>query len=180
MSTQTNSARLLAPSAIASKHWWDEIVVPVGPVTLDVLLISDGEALTGLWFGDSHPGTPQSDSWVRDRAPVAGAAEQLAAYAEGDLTEFDLQLRPAGSDFQRAVWQRLLGIPYGVTTSYGKVAAQVGRPNGSRAVGAAVGSNPIAIVIPCHRVIGANGSLTGYGGGLDNKVALLKLEGVSL
>ena len=180
MSTQTNPARLLTPAADTSKHWWDEVVVPIGPVALDVLLISDGEALTGLWFGNSHPGTPPSAGWVRDRVPVAGAAEQLAAYAEGDLTEFDLPLKPAGSEFQRAVWERLLGIPYGVTTSYGKVAADVGRPNGSRAVGAAVGSNPIAIVIPCHRVIGANGSLTGYGGGLDNKVALLKLEGVSL
>lgn len=183
MTTQTNPRRLLRllpPATNTSKVWWDEIVVPIGSTKLDVLLISDGEALTGLWFGKSHPGTPQAPGWVRDRAPVAAAAGQLAAYAEGDLTQFELPLRPAGSEFQRAVWARLLDIPYGVTTSYGKVATDVGRPNGSRAVGAAVGSNPIAIVIPCHRVIGANGSLTGYGGGLDNKIALLKLEGVSL
>jgi methylated-DNA-[protein]-cysteine S-methyltransferase len=173
--------RFLPPAAKPKRFWWDETIVPVGTTKLEVLLISDGDALTGLWFGDTHPGTPAgSESWVHDRAPVADAAEQLAAYAEGDLTEFKLTLRPAGSEFQRSVWQRLMEIPYGVTTTYGRVAADLGRPKGSRAVGAAVGSNPISIVIPCHRVIGANGSLTGYGGGLNNKVALLKLEGVAL
>jgi methylated-DNA-[protein]-cysteine S-methyltransferase len=182
MIDQTTTPRLLPPTNTSNRSfWWDEIIVPVGTAKLEVLLISDGEALTGLWFGATHPGTPSGlEGWVRDRKPVSGAAEQLAAYAEGDLTEFDLPLRPAGSEFQRSVWQRLLHIPYGVTTTYGQVAAGVGRPKGSRAVGAAVGSNPISIVIPCHRVIGANGSLTGYGGGLDNKVALLKLEGVQL
>ena len=181
MIKQTAAPRVLPPTKATSRFWWDEITVPVGTSKLEVLLISDGDALTGLWFGDSHPGTPNgSEGWVRDGTPVADAAEQLAAYAEGDLTEFDLSLRPAGSDFQRAVWQRLLEIPYGITTTYGRVAADIARPKGSRAVGAAVGSNPISIVIPCHRVIGANGSLTGYGGGLHNKIALLKLEGISL
>lgn len=178
MTALTASPRLLAPRE-SDRFWWDEKSVPIGDVKLDVLLISDGEALTGLWFGASHPGTPNSPGFVRDPKLVAVAAAQLAAYAEGDLTDFDLPMRPAGSSFQRAVWERLLDIPYGVTTTYGRVAADVGRPKGSRAVGAAVGSNPLAIVIPCHRVIGSNGSLTGYGGGLENKVALLKLEAVS-
>ena len=181
MIDKTAAPQFLPPDEKRHRFWWDEVTVPVGTSKLEVLLISDGEALTGLWFGDSHPGTPSgTEAWVRDASPVAGAAEQLTAYAEGDLTEFNLALRPAGTGFQRSVWERLMGIPYGTTTTYGQVAADVGRPNGSRAVGAAVGSNPISIVIPCHRVIGANGSLTGYGGGLDNKVALLKLEGIAL
>jgi methylated-DNA-[protein]-cysteine S-methyltransferase len=181
MIDKTAAPRFLPLAERPRRFWWDEITVPVGTTKLEVLLISDGEALTGVWFGDTHPGTPNgSEGWVRDSSPVADAAGQLAAYAEGDLTDFHLPLRPAGSEFQRSVWQRLMEIPYGMTTTYGQVAAEIGRPKGSRAVGAAVGSNPISIVIPCHRVIGANGSLTGYGGGLDNKVALLKLEGVQL
>ena len=179
MTVATNVPRLLPAIKETDRFWWDETSLPIGDVKLDVLLISDGDALTGLWFGASHPGTPDAPFWVRDRKPVADAADQLTAYAQGDLTEFDLPLRPSGSEFQHAVWDRLLAIPYGVTTTYGKVAADIGRPKGSRAVGAAVGSNPLSIVIPCHRVIGADGSLTGYGGGLENKVALLKLEGVS-
>jgi methylated-DNA-[protein]-cysteine S-methyltransferase len=104
---------------------------------------------------------------------------QLEAYAAGELTSFDLLLHPQGTAFQHDVWDALLEIPYGVTTTYGRIADQIGRPTGSRAVGAAVGANPIGIVIPCHRVIGANGSLTGYAGGLENKVALLQLEGIT-
>lgn len=179
MTSATTSTRLLPADTKPNRFWWDEISLPLGDAKLDVLLISDGDALIGVWFGSSHPGTPTGSAWIRDRKAVADASEQLAAYSEGDLTEFDLPLRPAGSAFQRSVWERLLDIPYGVTTTYGTVAADVGRPKGSRAVGAAVGSNPLSIVVPCHRVIGANGSLTGYGGGLENKVALLKLEGVS-
>lgn len=146
---------------------------------MDVVVVSDGEAITGLSFGPANGSTVSGDGWVRDRAPVADAAEQLAAYAEGDLLEFELELRPHGSDFQRAVWSRLREIPYGTTSTYGRIAADIGRPTGSRAVGAAVGRNPIGIVIPCHRVIGSDGSLTGFAGGLDRKIELLKLEGVS-
>jgi methylated-DNA-[protein]-cysteine S-methyltransferase len=179
MTTQTSSTRLLPPVKNTSKYWWDELSLPLEDAKLEILLISDGDALTGLWFGGTRPDTPSGDGWTRDSKAVADAATQLEAYAEGELTEFDLLLRPHGSEFQRSVWDRLLDIPYGGTTTYGKVASAIGRPMASRAVGAAVGSNPLSIVIPCHRVIGADGSLTGYGGGLENKVALLKLEGVA-
>ncbi|HEX4864855.1 MAG TPA: methylated-DNA--[protein]-cysteine S-methyltransferase [Acidimicrobiales bacterium] len=179
MTVVTTSPRLLPANPENDRFWWDEISLSVGEAKVDVLLISDGHALTGLWFGPTRPGTPDSPGSVRDRKPVADAAAQLAAYAEGELTEFDVPLRPSGSEFQRSVWELLLDIPYGVTTTYGKVASDLGKPKASRAVGAAVGSNPLSIIVPCHRVIGADGSLTGYGGGLENKVALLKLEGVS-
>ena len=104
------------------------------------------------------------------------AVGQLEAYFSGDLRDFDLPLRLQGTPFQLAVWRALQDIPYGRTISYGELARRVGNPKGSRAVGLANGSNPIAIVVPCHRVIGSNGKLTGYGGGLDNKETLLALE----
>ncbi len=162
------------------RRWWDEISFPLGDAKLDMLLVSDGDALVGVRFGPQHPG-PHSPlrGWTRDPAHIAAAAEQLEAYATGELTDFDLPLRARGTDFQMQVWTTLLGIPYGTTTTYGRIADALGRPNGSRAVGAAVGSNPLGIIVPCHRVVGANGSLTGYGGGLPNKVALLHLEGVT-
>ena len=105
--------------------------------------------------------------------------QQLDAYFEGRLQTFDLPLDPVGTDFQKTVWRALLRIPYGETRSYGQIAAQIERPAASRAVGAANGQNPIPIVIPCHRVIGSDGSLTGFGGGLDIKQVLLELEGWS-
>jgi methylated-DNA-[protein]-cysteine S-methyltransferase len=113
-----------------------------------------------------------------DPAPDAfpDAVDQLDAYFAGELTEFDLRLRLEGTEFQRTVWAGLCEIPYGETTSYGELAARIGRPRASRAVGLANGRNPVAIVVPCHRVIGAGGSLTGYGGGLERKQALLDLE----
>ena len=104
------------------------------------------------------------------------AVEQLEAYFAGERREFDLELEPVGTNFQRRVWEALLTIPYGETRSYGQIAEQIGSPGASRAVGLANGHNPIGIIVPCHRVIGANGSLTGYGGGLDRKRALLELE----
>jgi methylated-DNA-[protein]-cysteine S-methyltransferase len=108
--------------------------------------------------------------------PLQNAVSQLEAYFAGDLRAFDLPLKLAGTPFQLAVWRALQDIPYGETTSYGELARRVGTPKGSRAVGLANGANPIAIVVPCHRVIGSNGKLTGYGGGLDNKQTLLTLE----
>jgi len=108
--------------------------------------------------------------------PFAAAASQLKSYFAGQLTEFDLPLAPAGTEFQRRVWAGLRTIPYGETVSYGELARQLGSPSASRAVGLANGRNPIAIVVPCHRVIGSDGSLTGYGGGLDRKRFLLALE----
>jgi methylated-DNA-[protein]-cysteine S-methyltransferase len=124
-------------------------------------------------LADGHPiGVRVEDDPLLNRA-----IEQLDSYFTGELTEFDLPLNPAGSGFQRSVWEQLVGIGYGTTASYGEIARRLGRTNAaSRAVGLANGSNPIPIVIPCHRVIGADGSLTGYAGGLDRKRLLLDLE----
>jgi methylated-DNA-[protein]-cysteine S-methyltransferase len=119
---------------------------------------------------------PSHDGWKSDDGAFPEAVEQLEAYFAGDRTEFDLDLHLVGTAFQRRVWEALLTIPYGETRSYGEIARQIGSPGASRAVGLANGHNPIGIVVPCHRVIGANGSLTGYGGGLDRKRALLSLE----
>lgn len=112
----------------------------------------------------------------RDAEGAAAAIEQLREYFAGARTTFDLTLAPRGTAFQRQVWLALRPIPYGVTTSYGAIAASIGRPTASRAVGAANGQNPIAIVVPCHRVIGSTGALTGYGGGMDRKRWLLRHE----
>ena len=119
---------------------------------------------------------PDRDHWQRDDAAFPDAVEQLEQYFRGERTEFDLELDLVGTTFQRRVWSALLTIPYGETRSYGQIAAQLGAPNASRAVGLANGHNPVGIVVPCHRVIGANGSLTGYGGGLERKRALLDME----
>ena len=115
-------------------------------------------------------------SWRRDQSAFSDVRGQLLAYFAGDLTEFDLPLAPDGTTFQLIVWDALKNIPYGTTISYGELARRIGRPNASRAVGAANGSNPLPIVIPCHRVIGSDGRLTGFGGGLPTKSALLSLE----
>jgi methylated-DNA-[protein]-cysteine S-methyltransferase len=176
----TSSPFLAASSKTgATPLFWDEVVVALGDRKVDILVVGDGEALVRTSFGPSHPGRHRPDDWIHDPKDLAAAVSQLEAYSAGELTEFDLPLRPAGSEFQLRVWRALMQIPYGTTTTYGRIAAQIGHPTGSRAVGAAIGANPIGIVVPCHRVIGANGSLTGYAGGLDNKVALLHLEGVT-
>jgi len=115
-------------------------------------------------------------AWQRDATPFAEALRQLRAYFAGDLHTFSLALAPAGTPFQRRVWDALLEIPYGATASYRDIAIAIGKPSAVRAVGLANGRNPIPIIIPCHRVIGSDGSLTGYGGGLDVKRFLLELE----
>lgn len=140
----------------------------------DLLLLSDGEALTRLSL-DGSVGPPDP-SWVRDEGPFRDVAAQLDEYFAGARTAFDLELAPRGTAFQRAVWDALLDIPYGETASYSEVARRIGRPTAVRAVGAANNRNRVAIVIPCHRVIGANGALVGYGGGLWRKERLLALE----
>jgi methylated-DNA-[protein]-cysteine S-methyltransferase len=150
----------------------DLIDSAVGPLRLT----SDGNALTGVFFLDSRsdPGADghPDPAWFRE---VKG---ELAAYFGGELTEFTVPLAPSGTAFQLAVWGELTRIPYGITTTYGDIARALGKsPVASRAVGAANGSNPISVIVPCHRVIGADGGLTGYGGGLDRKLTLLKLEG---
>lgn len=118
-----------------------------------------------------------ADDWAEDAEALADTASQLAGYFSGDLQVFDLPLAPRGSVFQQRVWEQLRMIDYGETISYGELARRLGDANAARAVGLANGANPIAIVVPCHRVIGADGSLTGYGGGLDRKRTLLELEG---
>jgi methylated-DNA-[protein]-cysteine S-methyltransferase len=148
---------------------------PIGELTITV---EDG-LLTGVHMhGQRHfPAIPASVE--RNDAALAPIVEQLRAYFAGELTAFDLSMRARGTEFQRRVWTALCDIPYGETISYGELARRVGNHKASRAVGLANGRNPIAIVVPCHRVIGADGSLTGYGGGLDRKVWLLEHEGWS-
>ena len=149
---------------------WNWIDSPLGKL----LLVSDGQALTRLAMSPRPNDVP--DDAHRDPAALADVAAQLDAYFTGELTEFDLPLAPRGSEFQLRVWNALLEIPYGETASYGEIAARIGRHDTVRAVGTTNGRNPIAVIIPCHRVIGADGSLVGYGGGLDRKRLLLELE----
>lgn len=143
---------------------------PVGPLTL----MSDGNALTHCEF--ENPRYPFEEAPRGDDKVITKARRQLDEYFAAKLRAFDLPLAPQGTPFQRRVWEALLKIPYGVTRSYGQQAAAIGSPKAVRAVGFANGRNPIAIIIPCHRVIGANGSLTGYGGGMPRKRLLLDLE----
>jgi methylated-DNA-[protein]-cysteine S-methyltransferase len=141
-----------------------------------LLLAADEAGLRMLLFGEGRDVAAPDPAWRADAAPLEEAVRQLRAYFEGELREFDLPLAPQGTEFQKRVWRELRNIPYGTTISYGELARRVGNPNGSRAVGLANGANPISIIIPCHRVIGSNGKLTGYGGGLERKQLLLALE----
>ena len=145
---------------------------PVGTLTLTA---EDGK-LTRLHMDGQRHAPDASLDWERDDDGLAGVVEQLEAYFAGSRQAFEVPLALAGTDFQRRVWEGLLEIPYGETMSYGELARRVGRPGASRAVGLANGRNPVAIIVPCHRVIGANGTMTGYGGGLDRKVWLLDHE----
>ena len=145
---------------------------PVGRL----LLAGDGKNLTLISFPTGHKRKQVQPGWQEDAAPFRETERQLAAYFAGELADFDLPLAPRGTPFQLAVWQALLTIPYGRTISYGQLAEKIGRPTASRAVGAANGNNPIPIIIPCHRVIGSTGKLTGFGGGVETKVKLLALE----
>lgn len=149
---------------------------PVGPL----LLVGTQTSLTGLYMQNSSHNVTPEPAWTEDSRPFAAVRGQLEAYFAGSLTEFDLNLEPAGTPFQQTVWSALQSIPYGTTTTYGALARSIGNSKAVRAVGAANGQNPISIVIPCHRVIGADRTLVGYGGGLEAKKALLELEGVSL
>lgn len=149
-----------------------ELKSPVGRL----FLTSNGEAITWLFMEKQKDGPIPTGDWRRDDASFWEAAKQLRAYFAGELTEFDLPLAPAGTQFQRRVWAELQKIPYGSTINYGELARRVGNPKAARAAGAANGSNPISIIIPCHRVIGSNNHLTGYGGGIERKRFLLDLE----
>ncbi|MFH9262753.1 methylated-DNA--[protein]-cysteine S-methyltransferase [Streptomyces sp. NPDC017546] len=145
---------------------------PFGPLTL---VATDG-VLSALYMTDQRHRPSQETFGVPDPEPFGEAIQQLTAYFAGDRTTFDLPLNMAGTPFQRSVWAELLKIPYGETRTYGELAEELGKPGASRAVGLANGKNPVGIIVPCHRVIGASGSLTGYGGGLDRKQRLLAFE----
>jgi len=151
---------------------WTHFDSPVGRL----MLASDGAGLRQINFAQNGQlASPELD-WTEDPTSLREVVRQLHAYFAGKIEQFDLTLAPEGTEFQRRVWDELQTIPYGVTISYGDLARRIGNPNASRAVGLANGSNPIPIVIPCHRVIGSNGKLTGYGGGLPIKEKLLALE----
>jgi methylated-DNA-[protein]-cysteine S-methyltransferase len=146
---------------------------PIGTL----LIAGDVDAIRFIGFPKSGKAQQPEPDWrLSTRGAVGEAIRQLKEYFAGRRSEFDLPLAPEGTEFQREVWKRLQEIPYGETISYGELARRIGNPNASRAVGPANGSNPLPIVIPCHRVIGANGKLTGFGGGLPTKEALLALE----
>lgn len=158
-----------------STRCWTRMDSPIG----DLLLTGSEEGLTGLYLNRHiNPAVdPGSDAgWLHDDAHFADALAQLEAYFSGQLRVFDVALSPIGTPFQLSVWGALRTIPYGETRSYGAIAAQLGAPGAARAVGLANGRNPISIIVPCHRVIGSSGTLTGYSGGLERKRYLLDLE----
>jgi methylated-DNA-[protein]-cysteine S-methyltransferase len=141
-----------------------------------LLLIGDGHVLHGLHMEEGRRPLGVQPDWIEAEDAFEEVRAQLGDYFAGRLTRFDVPLRLEGTPFQREVWQGLLEIDYGETISYGELARRIGRPRAVRAVGLANGQNPIAVIVPCHRVIGADGTLTGYGGGLDRKRLLLDLE----
>ena len=153
----------------------------IDSVVGSLTLVADEGAIVGLYMNLQRHRPADDDLGDleprgREAEPFKAAADQLDAYFAGELTSFDLPLAPVGSEFQQRVWAALQEIPYGQTESYGELAERIGSPGGARAVGLSNGKNPIGIIIPCHRVVGADGSLTGYGGGLDRKKQLLDLE----
>jgi methylated-DNA-[protein]-cysteine S-methyltransferase len=145
---------------------------PIG----DLLLAGDEEALCLVGFPEGSMRREPEPDWIYSEKPFGDAREQLSAYFVGERKSFDLKLKPGGTEFQMQVLEELQKIPYGTTTSYGDIAKRIGRPKAVRAVGAANGRNPIPIIIPCHRVIGSTGDMTGFGGGIPTKEALLRLE----
>lgn len=145
---------------------------PIG----ELLLAGDDDALSLIGFPKGSMRREPEPDWIFNEQRLANACQQLREYFAGERREFDLSLQLDGTEFQVSVLEALQEIPYGETTSYGEIAKRIGRPKAVRAVGAANGRNPIPIVVPCHRVIGSTGDLTGFGGGLDTKEALLRLE----
>jgi len=153
------------------RYWF--IDSPLG----ELMLAGEGGELAILSLPSGKGRRRPERGWTEDAAPFRDAVRQLAQYFAGRRERFELELAPVGTEFQHAVWRALARIPYGRTWSYGELARRIGRPRAVRAVGLANGANPLPIVLPCHRVIGADGSLTGYGGGLPAKRLLLELEG---
>ena len=178
-STARPVARRAAPTAVGSDATYATLDTPLGPV----LLVAVGEALVSATFGGGDldaptppvppPGARRADGSV---GVLAEACAQVGEWFAGTRTHFDLPLAPTGTDFQRRVWTALLDIPYGDTTTYAALARRLGDPNATRAVGAANGRNPLGLIVPCHRVVGAQGALTGYAGGVQRKRWLLRHE----
>jgi methylated-DNA-[protein]-cysteine S-methyltransferase len=181
VSTATDPAGTVRPAAVSpatvqagsEQRFYTSIDSPIG----ELLLLGDGHTLRGLYMQEGRKPVKISSQWERSQAPFANVIEQLREYFAGERTNFDdLPLTLDGGQFERRVWLALQEIPYGETASYGEIARHVGQPGAARAVGLANGRNPIAVIVPCHRVIGANGTLVGYGGGLERKRLLLELE----
>jgi methylated-DNA-[protein]-cysteine S-methyltransferase len=163
---------VMTSSVLAGRRSHTIVDSPIGPLTL----VADDGALAGVYMS-RHRHAPAAEAFgEQDAGALAEAARQLAGYFAGGRTEFALDLRLAGTVFQQRVWTELQAIPYGQTISYGELACRIGQPAASRAVGLANGRNPVSIIVPCHRVVGADGRLTGYGGGLERKQYLLGLE----
>ena len=166
-------------------YYTDMMDSPCGPL---LLVVDDDGAVVRIEFGNGRESQKRTVQRMRaagidvieDAGRTAGLRRQLEEYFAGERQEFDLRLAPQGTPFELSVWEELKRIPFGETRSYGEIAQAIGRPGSARAVGRANGANPIPIVVPCHRVIGANGSLTGFGGGLDAKERLLEIEGRAL
>lgn len=158
--------------------YFDRVTSPLGLL----VLATDGEALTGVWFDGQRYQPPIEVGWQRrcDVPILRRAAAELAEYFAGERRQFELALAPSGTPFQRAVWDAIASVPYGATIAYRELAARAGQPRAVRAAGAATGRNPLSVVIPCHRIVGAGGALTGYAGGLERKLALLALERADL
>lgn len=157
---------------MSDTRYFTTLASPVGRLTL----VGAGDSLAGLYFDDDPHAAEMRAAATRDDRRLHAAAVQLDEYFAGARTAFDLPLAPDGSPFQKKVWAALRRIPFGATATYGQIARAIGKPAASRAIGGANHRNPIAIIVPCHRVIGADGSMTGYGGGLSRKRLLLDLE----
>jgi methylated-DNA-[protein]-cysteine S-methyltransferase len=168
---KTGQPKAVRPQ-LGTSDEWTVIATPVG----EMMVIGDDEAIHFVHLPQSYLRSDFAADRAGVPAAVGAAVEQIDAYFAGDLKDFSLPLDPAGTQFQRRVWMALAAIPYGATESYGELAVRVGNPKACRAVGLANGRNPIPLILPCHRVIGANGSLTGYGGGLELKKRLLDHE----
>lgn len=161
---------------MARTIYYTRVQAPVG----ELLIAATEKGLCRLQLSGGLPAPAEDEHWVESREHLQSCEQQLRAYFRGELREFTCDLDVRGTPFQKRCWEALRSIPYGTTRSYAEIAGAIGRPRAFRAVGQANHQNPVAIVIPCHRVIGADGALTGYGGGLAMKQALLRLEGVNL
>lgn len=156
-------------------HYYAIVDTAIGPISISV---NSREDVTEIYTRDSRDRFQSNPGYLQDDALVQPVAQQIIEYARGERKIFDVKLNPSGTEFQKKVWELLILIPFGETRTYGQLAAELGNPNASRAVGRANATNPISIIVPCHRVIGASGDLTGYAGGLDMKQRLLTLEGI--